>query len=108
VCVRAVLKDERRPYSVVALRDSKSRLLYTAPSPTLDLSQEEIGRLSGLSRQNTNRALRELAEAGLLMIEYRAINDAVIANHWRNAKRRGTLTGTLIVMFETMFCRQTG
>src|SRR5271163_3955211 len=127
----AVLKDERRPYSVVALRDSKvafiplntfewlidnshsfSRFvinqlnarcgyyvgllgnlrfnkasarvafclselfnpqLYAAPNPTLDLSQEEIGRLSGLSRQNTNRAMRELSDAGLLIIEYGAV-----------------------------------
>src|SRR5580692_9397709 len=127
----AALKDERRPYSVVALRDSKvgfiprntfewlidnshsfSRFvinqlnarcgyyvgmvanlrlnkastrvafclselfnsqLYAAPDPTLALSQEEIGRLSGLSRQNTNRALRELADAGLLTIEYGSV-----------------------------------
>src|SRR5271154_4392504 len=33
----------------------------------------EIGRLSGLSRQNTNRAMRELADAGLLMIEYGSV-----------------------------------
>jgi CRP/FNR family transcriptional regulator, cyclic AMP receptor protein len=127
----AALKDARRPYSVVALRDSKvafiprqtfewlidnsrsfSRFvinqlnarcgyyvgmvgnlrlnkastrvafclselfnpqLYAAPSPTLALSQEEIGRLCGLSRQHTNRALRELADAGLLMIEYGSV-----------------------------------
>jgi CRP/FNR family transcriptional regulator, cyclic AMP receptor protein len=125
------LKDARRPYSVVALRDSKvafiprntfewlidnshsfSRFvinqlnarcgyyvgmvgnlrlnkastrvafclselfnpqLYAVPDPTLALSQEEIGRLAGLSRQNTNRALRELADAGLLMIEYGSV-----------------------------------
>jgi CRP/FNR family transcriptional regulator, cyclic AMP receptor protein len=127
----AVLKDERRPYSVVALRDSKvafiplntfewlidnshsfsrfvinqlnarcgyyvglvrnlrlnrastrvafclselfNRQLYVAPSLTLDLSQEEIGRLSGLSRQNTNRAMRELADAGFLKIDYGSV-----------------------------------
>jgi len=127
----AALKDASRPYSVVALRDSKmafipldsfewlidnshpfSRFvinqlnarcgyyvamvanlrlnkastrvafclselfnpqLYSAPDPTLALSQEEIGRLSGLSRQNTNRALRELSDAGLLIIEYGAV-----------------------------------
>jgi CRP/FNR family cyclic AMP-dependent transcriptional regulator len=127
----AVLKDEPRPYSVVALRDSRiafiprstfewlldnshsfSRFvidqlnarcgyyvglvgnlrlqkasarvafclaelfnpqLFAATSPTLGLSQEEIGRLSGLSRQNTNRALHELADAGLLLIEYGSV-----------------------------------
>jgi len=127
----AALKDARRPYSVVALRDSKvafiprrtfewlidnshsfSRFvinqlnarcgyyvgmvgnlrlnksstriafclselfnpqLYAPPDTTLALSQEEIGRLSGLSRQNTNRALRELADVGLLKIEYGSV-----------------------------------
>jgi CRP/FNR family transcriptional regulator, cyclic AMP receptor protein len=127
----ATLKDTRRPYSVVALRDSKvafvplntfewlidnsrpfSRFvinqlnarcgyyvgmvgnlrlnkastrvafclselfnpqLYTPPDPTLALSQEEIGRLCGLSRQNTNRALRELADAALLIVEYGSV-----------------------------------
>src|SRR5580692_1483695 len=127
----AVLKDARRPYSVVALRDSKvafiprstfewlidnshsfSRFvidqlnarcgyyvglvgnlrlqkasarvafclaelfnpqLFGVTDLTLGLSQEEIGRLSGLSRQNTNRALHELADAGLLTIEYGSV-----------------------------------
>ena len=127
----AVLKDARRLYSVVALRDSKvgfiprstfewlidnshsfSRFvinqlnarcgyyiglvgnlrlnkasarvafclselfnpqLFVAPEATLRISQDEIGRLSGLSRQNTNRALRELADAGLLLIEYGSV-----------------------------------
>jgi CRP/FNR family transcriptional regulator, cyclic AMP receptor protein len=127
----AVLKDARRPYSVVALRDSTvafiprstfewlidnshsfsrfiinqlnarcgyyvglvgnlrlnkasarvafclaelfNPLLYAAPDPSLALSQEEIGRLSGLSRQNTNRALRELADAGFLLLEYGSV-----------------------------------
>jgi CRP/FNR family cyclic AMP-dependent transcriptional regulator len=126
-----VLKDEPRPYAVVALRDSKiafvprstfdwllsnshsfSRFvidqlnarcgyyvglienlrlheasarvafclaelfnpqLYPATARTLKISQEEIGRLAGLSRQNTNRALRELADGGLLTIEYGSI-----------------------------------
>jgi CRP/FNR family transcriptional regulator, cyclic AMP receptor protein len=127
----AVLKDEPRPYSVVALRDSKIAFvprstfdwlirtslpfcrfvidqlnvrcgyyvglvenfrlheasarvafclvelfnpqLYPATDRNLKISQEEIGRLSGLSRQNTNRALHELADARLLKIEYGSI-----------------------------------
>jgi CRP/FNR family cyclic AMP-dependent transcriptional regulator len=127
----AVLKDEPRPYSVVALRDSEVVLiprstfewlldnshsfsrfvidqlnarcgyyvglvgnlrlhkasarvafclselfnpqLFGVTDLTLGLSQEEIGRLSGLSRQNTNRALHELADAGLLTIEYGSV-----------------------------------
>ncbi|AJG22532.1 Crp/Fnr family transcriptional regulator [Cupriavidus basilensis] len=47
--------------------------LYPSTDRTLSLSQEEVGRLSGLSRQNTNRALRELADAGMLAIEYGSI-----------------------------------
>jgi CRP/FNR family transcriptional regulator, cyclic AMP receptor protein len=47
--------------------------LFSVTELTLGLSQEEIGRLSGLSRQNTNRALRELADAGLLVIEYGSV-----------------------------------
>lgn len=127
----AVLKNEPRPYSIVAIRDSKlafvprhtfewllqqstsfSRFvidqlnwrcgyyvalienrrlreaparvafclselfnpqLYPSTEPTLRLSQEEIGRLSGLSRQNTNRALRELADKKMLAVEYGSV-----------------------------------
>jgi CRP-like cAMP-binding protein len=127
----AVLKDAPRPYSVVAIRDSRlafvpkstflwlleqnhsfsryvidqlnarcgyyvglvhnlrlheasarvafclaalfNQQLYPATDKTLGFSQEEIGRLSGLSRQNTNRAIRELEEAGLVAAEYGAI-----------------------------------
>ena len=47
--------------------------LFNATDPTRGLSQEEIGRLSGLSRQNTNRALHDLADTGLLMIEYGSV-----------------------------------
>jgi len=127
----AVLKEEPRPYSVVAVRDSRlafvprstflwlldhssqfsryvidqlnarcgyyvglvhnlrlheasarvafclaemfNQQLYPATDRILGLSQEEIGRLSGLSRQNTNRALRDLADAKLIAVEYGAI-----------------------------------
>lgn len=47
--------------------------LYPATSTTLEMSQEEIGRLSGLSRQNTNRALHELADTGLLSVNYGSV-----------------------------------
>jgi len=47
--------------------------LYPATERTLKISQEEIGRLAGLSRQNTNPALRELADRGLVRIEYGSI-----------------------------------
>lgn len=39
----------------------------------MQLSQEEIGYLSGVSRQRANQALSVLAEAGLLRLEYGGI-----------------------------------
>jgi CRP-like cAMP-binding protein len=36
----------------------------------LAISQEELGRLSGMSRQNTNRALHELEQLQLLRVRY--------------------------------------
>lgn len=50
-----------------------NRQLHPGTSMTLAFSQEEIGRLSGLSRQNANRALRKLADAGLIHAEYGAV-----------------------------------
>ena len=36
----------------------------------LEITQEEIGALSGMSRQNANRALNRLEKEGLLRLEY--------------------------------------
>lgn len=36
----------------------------------LNLSQEELGTLAGMSRQTTNRALRQLAERGLVSLRH--------------------------------------
>jgi CRP-like cAMP-binding protein len=47
--------------------------LYPSTRTKLAISQNEIARLSGLSRQNTNKALHELADAGLLRIQYGSI-----------------------------------
>ncbi|MES2940522.1 MAG: Crp/Fnr family transcriptional regulator [Pseudomonadota bacterium] len=47
--------------------------LYPATDRQLVISQEEIARLCGLARQNTNRALNRLEEAGLLGIRYGVI-----------------------------------
>jgi CRP-like cAMP-binding protein len=44
--------------------------LYPGTGADLALSQEEIGYLSGVSRQRVNQALKALAAAGLLRIEY--------------------------------------
>lgn len=45
----------------------------TGPSPVLHISQEEVARLCGLSRQIANRALHALQLAGLLRVHYGAI-----------------------------------
>ena len=44
--------------------------LYPGTDPRLQISQEEIGYLSGVSRQRVNQALHALERAGLLRIEY--------------------------------------
>jgi CRP/FNR family transcriptional regulator, cyclic AMP receptor protein len=45
-------------------------VLYPSVGTRLTLSQEEIGYLSGVSRQRVNKALRLLEEARLLRVEY--------------------------------------
>jgi len=47
--------------------------LYPGVERRLQLSQEEIGYFSGISRQRTNQALRALEAAGLLTLEYGSI-----------------------------------
>jgi CRP/FNR family cyclic AMP-dependent transcriptional regulator len=44
--------------------------LYPGTDLRLQISQEEIGYLSGVSRQRVNQALQTLERAGLLRIEY--------------------------------------
>lgn len=128
----SMLKDERRRYDVIALRDSRvaymnrstfrwlldnsipfnrfliiqlnerlgqfigmmehERLLDTdariarclaglfnevlcpGTQRQLQISQEELGYLAGVSRQRANQALKVLEDAGLLSIEYGGIN----------------------------------
>ncbi|TAK43373.1 MAG: Crp/Fnr family transcriptional regulator [Betaproteobacteria bacterium] len=47
--------------------------LYPGVERRLQLSQEEIGYFSGISRQRTNQALRALEAAGLLKLEYGSV-----------------------------------
>jgi CRP-like cAMP-binding protein len=47
--------------------------LYPSTDRELVISQEEIARLCGLARQNTNRSLHKLEQAGLLRIRYGVI-----------------------------------
>ena len=52
--------------------------LCSTTSDVLRISQEEIARLCGLSRQATHRALHELEGAGFLRMKYGAIQVADI------------------------------
>jgi CRP/FNR family transcriptional regulator, cyclic AMP receptor protein len=45
-------------------------ILYPESTAHLEITQEEIGALSGMSRQNANRALNRLEKEGLLRLEY--------------------------------------
>lgn len=47
--------------------------LYPGNGPLLQISQEELGYLAGLSRQRVNQSLKQLENAGLLRIEYGGI-----------------------------------
>jgi CRP/FNR family transcriptional regulator, cyclic AMP receptor protein len=59
--------DERVAQCVASLFNPQ---LYPDTQRTLRISQEEIGHLSGLSRQRVNHALHVLQEAGLLHVEH--------------------------------------
>ena len=48
-------------------------VLYPGIGPQLQISQEEIGYLAGVSRQRANQALKLLEEEGLLRVEYGGI-----------------------------------
>jgi CRP-like cAMP-binding protein len=45
-------------------------VLYPNTTLHLDVTQEEIGALSGLSRQNANQCLKRLEQEGLLRLDY--------------------------------------
>jgi CRP-like cAMP-binding protein len=45
-------------------------LLYPGSNLQLQISQEEIGLLAGISRQRVNRALQRLEQAGMLRTDY--------------------------------------
>jgi len=59
--------DARVARSLAALFNP---LLYPEQATEVQLSQEEVGYLSGVSRQRVNRALQVLEKAGLLKVEY--------------------------------------
>lgn len=45
-------------------------MLYPDVSRHLEITQEELGAISGISRQNTNQCLKTLEKEGLLRVEY--------------------------------------
>ncbi len=45
-------------------------ILYPDLTRHLEITQEEIGALSGISRQNANQCLKQLEKEGLLRLEY--------------------------------------
>jgi CRP/FNR family cyclic AMP-dependent transcriptional regulator len=77
-----ILKNELRKYDVTALRDNRvarclaamlNARLYPGADMLLQISQEEIGYLSGASRQRANQALQVLEKEGLLKVDYGGI-----------------------------------
>ena len=44
-------------------------ILFPGVGNQLEINQEELGQLSGISRQATNRGLRVLQDSGLLTVE---------------------------------------
>lgn len=64
---RLLEPDARVARSLAALFNP---VLYPEQSTDIQISQEEIGYLSGVSRQRVNQALQVLEKAGLLRVEY--------------------------------------
>lgn len=56
-----------------------NRVLYPNAGPAVEISQEELGLLAGVSRQVVNRCLQELEEEGLLRVEHGRIMPLDIA-----------------------------
>ena len=59
----------------------------------LEITQEEIGALSGISRQNANQCLKRLEKEGLLRLEYGGVTVVDLErlrHHSHLAQQRGT------------------
>jgi CRP/FNR family transcriptional regulator, cyclic AMP receptor protein len=68
--------------------------LCTATSNVLHISQEEVARLCGLSRQIANRGLHALQVAGLVRAQYGAIEVLDVDglnNLWKGVEPKGTV-----------------
>ncbi len=64
---RLLEPDARVARSLAALFNP---VLYPEQLTDVQLSQEEVGYLTGVSRQRANQALQVLEKAGLLKVEY--------------------------------------
>ncbi len=76
--------------------------LCSATSNVLHISQEEIARLCGLSRQIANRALHALQEAGLVRVHYGAI-EVLNVNDLKDYGKAGRPSGALRDGFSVTF-----
>jgi CRP/FNR family transcriptional regulator, cyclic AMP receptor protein len=56
-----------------ALAQLFNPLLFPGVKPTIEISQSEVGLLTGLSRQRANQALQALEKAHLLVVDYGSI-----------------------------------
>jgi CRP/FNR family transcriptional regulator, cyclic AMP receptor protein len=72
--------DERVAHCLASMFNP---ILYPGMPSVLQISQEEIGNLVGLSRQRVNRALKTLEDAGLLQIDYGGIRVKDVAGLFR-------------------------
>lgn len=68
---RLLEPDARVARSLAALFNPQ---LFPGTPPALQISQEELGFLAGVSRQRVNQALQVLEAEGLVKVEYRAIH----------------------------------
>ena len=60
----------RKPASRASIASLFNPILYPDHSRHLDITQEELGAISGISRQNANQCLKTLEKEGLLRLEY--------------------------------------
>jgi CRP/FNR family cyclic AMP-dependent transcriptional regulator len=71
--VQSLRLNDTKAQVAYCLASLFNRDLYPGTSSQLEISQEEIGRLSGVSRQIANRALHEMQDAGIVRIGYGSI-----------------------------------
>ena len=65
--------DGYPPYNIEQTAPTGLRITLAVAGFTMDdlqITQEEIGALTGISRQNANRCLKRLEKEGLLRLEY--------------------------------------